>query len=434
MTQMIDSQQRYAEQFQGMSFSEGPAWLPPLRRAAMSRFSELGFPTRHDEEWRFTHIGPIAETAFQPAETAPHLTADALTGTLFEGAINLVFVNGRYAPELSSQGKLPKGLKAGSLADALKNDASSLEPHLGRYAGFENHAFVALNTALFEDGPFVAVARGAVIEEPIHLLYVSTGGETPTVTHPRALIVGGENSQATVLETFIGTSDTVYFTNAVTEVVLEANAVLDHYKVNRESLSAYHIATLQTQLARSSNFSSHSITVGGSIVRNDANAVLSDEGIECTLNGLYLANGKRLVDNHTAIDHAMPNCNSHEVYKGILDDQARGVFNGKIFVRQDAQKTDAKQTNKTLLLSEDAQINTKPQLEIFADDVKCTHGATVGQLDSTQLFYLRSRGIAEADARAMLIYAFAGDIVNRIKIEAVRDQLDELLLAHLPRR
>jgi Fe-S cluster assembly protein SufD len=434
MIEAIAPQERYIAQFQGAPAGEGPAWLPPLRRAAISRFAELGFPTRHDEEWRFTSIGPIAETAFQPADGAHTLTAAAVADLLFDGAVPLVFVNGRYAPELSSPGALPKGLKAGSLADALQNDAQSLKPHLGRYAGFENQAFVALNTAFFADGPFVSIARNAIIEAPIHLVYVSTAENGPTVSYPRTLIAAGENSQATIVETYIGATDAVYFTNAVTEVVLEENAVVDHYKVNRESLAAYHIATLQVQLARSSNFSSHSITVGGAIVRNDVNAVLNAEGIECTLNGLYLANGKQLVDNHTAIDHAMPHCNSHEVYKGILDDQARGVFNGKIFVRQDAQKTDAKQTNKTLLLSEDAQINTKPQLEIFADDVKCTHGATVGQLDANQIFYLRSRGIPEEEARALLIYAFAGDIVSRIKVEPVRAQLNELLLAHLPQK
>ena len=300
---------------------------------------------------------------------------------------------------------------------------------LARYARFQSHAFVALNTAALEDGAFISIPRNAVVDEPIHLLFVSTATEHPTVSHPRTLILAGENSQATIVETYVGPEGDVYFTNAVTEVVCAENAVIDHYKVQRESLAAFHIATMQVQLARSSNFTSHSIGLGGRLVRNDANAVLGGEGGECTLNGVYLANGRQLMDNHTAIDHAMPHCNSHEVYKGIIDGHARGVFNGKIFVRPDAQKTDAKQTNQTLLLSPDAQIHTKPQLEIFADDVRCTHGATIGQFSADALFYLRARGINKDDARALLTYAFASDIVSRIKVEPIRAQLDHALLS-----
>jgi len=300
---------------------------------------------------------------------------------------------------------------------------------LGRHAQFTTQAFVALNTAALEDGAFVHIKRGTVVDEPIHLLFVSTPSAGPTVSHPRTLIIAEENCQATIVESYSGTPDRVYFTNAVTEVAVAENAVLDHYKVQRESLKAYHVATMQLQLARSANFSSHSIALGGSLVRNDANAYLGGEGIECTLNGVYLGNDRQVIDNHTAIDHAMPHCNSHEVYKGILDGHSRGVFNGKIFVRQDAQKTDAKQTNQTLLLSPTAQIDTKPQLEIFADDVKCTHGATIGQLSDEALFYLRARGIPKDQARALLTYAFAGDIVSRIKVDAIRAQLDQVLLA-----
>jgi Fe-S cluster assembly protein SufD len=309
-----------------------------------------------------------------------------------------------------------------------------MEPHLARHANLENQPFVALNTAFLADGAFVFLPRNAVVEEPIHLLFVSTGAAAPTVSHPRALLVAGENSRATIVESYSGQNDGIYFTNAVTEAVLGENAVIDHYKLNRESEQAYHLATMQVQLERSANFSSHSVTLGGGIVRNDVNAYLGGEGITCTLNGVYLANGRRLVDNHTTIDHAMPHCESHEFYKGILDDRAHGVFNGKIYVRQDAQKTDAKQTNQTLLLSKEATINTKPQLEIFADDVKCTHGATVGQLSEEAVFYLRSRGIGAAEARALLIYAFASDIVSRIKVEPLREQLDAVLLARLLER
>jgi Fe-S cluster assembly protein SufD len=419
----------YSDLFAKRSFAGVPAWLPPLQRAAQSRFAELGFPGRNDEEWRNTDIRPIAEIPFQPAVDSP-ISGDLAADFQFEGLPQIVFVDGRYAPELSTIAHLPGGAKVVSLSEAFRSDAALLEPHLGRYAEFEREPFTALNTALFNEGAFVYIPRGVVVEQPIHLLYLAS--QHHAAIHPRTLIVAEENSQATLVESYGGSEGQVYFTNAVTEVVLGENAHVDHYKLQRESEDAFHIAMMNVSLKRASNFASHSMTFGGAITRNDVRAVLGAENIECTLNGLYLANGRRLVDNHTSIDHAMPHCNSHEIYKGILDDRARGVFNGKIFVRQDAQKTDAKQTNRTLLLSEDAQINTKPQLEIFADDVKCTHGATIGQLDANQLFYLRCRGIPLQDARALLVYAFASDIVTRIKVEPVRDALDAVLLARLP--
>jgi Fe-S cluster assembly protein SufD len=320
-----------------------------------------------------------------------------------------------------------------------------VQQHLARYARYRDRAFVALNTALMEDGAYVRIPRGVIVEEPIHLLFVGSAADgAPAVSHPRILIVAEENSQATVIETFVGVGDGVgrptpglpdggvYFTNAVTEIVAAENAVLDHYRVQRESETAFHIATQWVQQARSSNFASHAISLGGALVRTDITAVLDGPGIESTLNGLYVVGGQQHVDTHTAIDHAQPHCNSHELYKGILDGRATAVFNGKIFVRQDAQKTDAKQTNQNLLLSRDAVIDTKPQLEIFADDVRCTHGATVGQLDADALFYLRSRGIDAAEARALLTYAFASDILGRIKVAPLRTALEELLFTRLP--
>ncbi|HZO88657.1 MAG TPA: Fe-S cluster assembly protein SufD [Chthonomonadaceae bacterium] len=412
-----------------------PAWLTALRQEAIARFGELGFPTRHHEEWRFTNIAPLLEVPFHPAPAEPErLMLERLRAFTFPGldCCQLVFVNGRYAPELSTFGYLPEGVQVLSLAEALEAEPEAVGAHLARYAEFEQQAFTALNTAFLEDGAFVSLPRGVIVERPIHLLYVSTAPEKPTVSYPRTLFIAGENSQATLIESYAGWDGEVYFTNAVTEIVLGENAVVDHYKVLRESLQAFHIADMRVHLERTSNFASHSITLGGALVRNEVYARLNGEGGECTLNGLYLANGRRLVDNHTAIDHAMPNCTSHEVYKGILDDRAHGVFNGKIFVRPDAQKTDAKQTNKTLLLSEDAQINTKPQLEIFADDVRCTHGATVGQLDEDALFYMRSRGIGEEQARNILTFAFASEIISRIKVEPVRAQLEQALFEQLP--
>ncbi len=434
MNNTITAMNSYLRDFTGTdigSDAPGPDWLRGLRQSAAARFAEVGFPTRRDEEWRFTNVSPIAEIPFKLAtREGSRLTPEALRAFTYEGmgGTQLVFVNGHFDPALSSQ-TFPVGVVVSSLTDAMETHRAIVETNLGQWAQFASQAFVALNTSALEDGAFIWIERGAVIEEPIHLLFVSSNDGQPTVSHPRTLILAEENSQATIVESYAGSANQVYFTNAVTEVIAAENSVVDHYKVQRESEKSYHIATMQVQIARSANFSSHSVGLGGLLVRNDANAYLGGEGIECTLNGVYLGNGRQLIDNHTAIDHAMPHCNSHEIYKGILDDHARGVFNGKIFVRQDAQKTDAKQTNKTLLLSPTAQIDTKPQLEIFADDVKCTHGATIGQLSDEALFYLRARGINKDDARALLTYAFASDIVSRIKVEAVRAQLDHVLLS-----
>ena len=413
------------------SEAPGPEWLLSLRRTAAERFAAIGFPTRRNEEWRFTNVAPIADTPFTPApHSESEMSAETLASYTYDGmgGTQLVFVNGHFQPDLSSR-EFPAGVTVSTLAAAMEADPARIEAHLGRYAKFATQAFVALNTAALEDGAFVQIGRGTVVAEPIHLLFLSAPTSGPTVSHPRTLVIAEENSQATLVESYSGTPDSVYFTNAVTEIAAAENSVIDHYKVQRESRKAYHVATMQLHLARSANFASHSVGLGGLLVRNDANAYLGGEGIECTLNGVYLGSDRQLIDNHTEIDHAMPRCNSHEIYKGILDGHSRGVFNGKIFVREDAQKTDAKQTNQTLLLSPTAQIDTKPQLEIFADDVKCTHGATIGQLSDEALFYLRARGIAKADARALLTYAFASDIVSRIKVDAIRAQLDQVLLA-----
>jgi Fe-S cluster assembly protein SufD len=410
--------------------------LHRLRQAAVERFAALGFPTLDDEEWRFTNLAPLTRTRFRLAGRRP-LSAARLEQLAIPigDCTRLVFVNGFFAPELSAVKELPAGAVAGSLAEALRNHPEKVDPHLARYAAYEEHPFTALNTAFVQDGAFLFIPKGKVVAEPIHLLFISTAENGPAVSHPRSLILVGENSQVRLVESYVGAEGEVYFTNAVTEIVAEQNAVVDHYKVQRESLSAFHVATLQVQQHQSSTFANHAFTLGGGLVRNEINAVLNAEGCECTLNGLYLAGGRQLIDNHTVIDHAMPHCASHELYKGILDGQAHGVFNGKIWVRPDAQKTDAKQTNQTLLLSEDATINTKPQLEIYADDVKCTHGATVGQLDAESIFYLRSRGIALAEARSLLTYAFANDIIRRVKVDPLRAALEDFLVTaqHLTR-
>ena len=438
MSQTAISADSYAGQFAAVRQTvplSGP--LGSLRDDAFRCFDRLGFPTTRLEDWRFTNIAPITETPFQ-AQVASGGFDRGVLDTLplsRSGGPELVFVNGHFSPELSTASGLPPGIRVRSLAALAAGDAGGLDtvaPHLGRLARFENHAFTALNTAFLRDGAVIEVAGGVVFERPIHLLFVSSSGAVPVLSQPRVLLVAGASSEVRVVESHAGAGDTPYLSNTVTEVSVADNAVVDHYTVVRQADAAFHVGTLAVRLGRSSNFSSHAITAGGAIVRNEAGVVLGGEGGECTLNGLYLANGRQLIDNQTTIDHAMPHCDSHELYKGILDGRSRAVFNGKIIVRLDAQKTDAKQSNKALLLSEDAQITTKPQLEIFADDVKCTHGATVGQLDADSLFYLRSRALSEAQARQLLIHAFAADLLGHIKVEAIRRQLDALLLERLP--
>jgi Fe-S cluster assembly protein SufD len=340
----------------------------------------------------------------------------------------LVFVNGLASPELSGLHGLPAGARVESLANAVQHDDEVLHAHLSRYVRYQEHSFVALNTAFIEDGALVLIPKGAVVEEPIYLVFVSTGQYGPVVSHPRNLIVTGEGCQARIVEIHIGAGSGAYFANAVTEIFGGEGASIDHTLLQQEGDEGNHIGTLEVQLSRQCNFSANSITLAGSLIRNDVHVVLNGEGSECSLNGLYLVDGKQHVDNHTEIEHCMPRAKSQELYKGILSGSARGVFNGKILVHKDAQKSDARQTNKNLVLSENAVINTKPQLEIHADDVKCSHGSTVGQLDRDALFYLRSRGIDSAEAQSLLCYAFASEVVSRVKIATMRAQLDDYLL------
>ncbi len=429
--------ERYLAQFEshrGRRAAE-PAWLTELRAAAIARFAALGFPTTRDEEYRFTNVSAIASTPFERAPERVDVPAADVAAHLYPDgtAAQLVFVNGRHEPTLSSAAALPDGLTVASLREALASDAAALQHLLGRIAHYDVSAFMALNTALFDDAAIIRVAKHAVIERPVNLVFVSAGSGAPAISYPRLLIVAGEHSQSTFIESHVASGDGTHFSCAVTEVSCGAESIVDHYRVQLERRHGYHFCGQQVQAARAATFLSHAFSLGGAIVRNDLGAVLGGEGIDLTLNGLYLADGDTLVDNHTTIDHAQPHCGSHEVYKGILGGRAKGVFNGKIIVRQDAQKTDAKQTNKAMLLSEAAQINTKPQLEIFADDVKCTHGATVGQLDLDALFYLQARGISREDARGLLIRGFAGDVANRVKFAPLRERLDRLLLAHIPR-
>jgi len=438
MIETIQETENYISAFAGLEKSRAaydPAWLNQLRRSALDDFLRLGFPNTHDEEWRFTSVAPITKVPFNLAGPGKDPSSAELKSVTFGRwpGIQLVFVNGVYSAALSSNPKQADGLFAGSLAQALQRQPYLIEPHLARYANVSAEPFAALNTAFIADGAFVYVPKGLVIEEPIHLLFLSLGeNSNPKVTHPRALVLAEANSQVQILESYASCGGRgLYFTNAVTEVVAEENAFVDHYKLQQESLDAFHISTVQIQLGRNANISTQLISLGASLARNHVNAVLDGEGGEATLNGFYLVNGRQHVDNHTSIDHARPHCNSHELYKGILDGKARGVFNGRIIVRPDAQKTDSKQTNKNLILSEEALVNTNPQLEIYADDVKCTHGATIGQLDADAIFYLRSRGIDLESARHLLTYAFAGDFIHRLKIEPLRVALEASLFARL---
>jgi Fe-S cluster assembly protein SufD len=418
-----------------------PDWLRSLRTRGMARFEALGFPTTKNEDWHFTSVAPIAEQTFRAARTSK-------TGVSSEGSTagmvaradlqrftfdqpawhSLVFVNGEFSENLSSYAGIGDKVRVSSLAKAIRSGVGQPERHLGKIAAFESHAFTALNTAFVRDGAFVELQPDAVVDLPIHLIFVSEG-EGEAISHPRNLIVAAQNSRASIIESYISIRDSCYFTNAVTEISLGEGARLDHYKIQRESEKSFHVGTTQIRQARDSQLHSFSFAVGGSLARTNIYTSLDGDGATCTLNGLYLADGVQHIDNQTSIEHIAPNCPSHEVYKGVLDGRSHGVFNGKVYVHPEAQKTDGKQSNNNLLLSPTARVDTKPQLEIFADDVKCTHGATVGRLDEMAMFYLNSRGIGSETARTLLTYAFAADVLETIELEPVKSELERMVLA-----
>jgi Fe-S cluster assembly protein SufD len=421
--------ERATAPFLGGELGPGPAWLQTLRQQARTRLGQIEFPTTEQEEWRFTNMAPLRRWplhAAVPGERQVCL-ADVKPFRLAGDSYCLVFVDGRFRPDLSNLPGHGAALRAGSLRNLWDSDASELQQHLARYADEKASFFTALNTASFEDGAVVLVPAKAVVEQPVQLLYLAASERPGAAVHARNLIVAHQGSSVKVVETYASLTDAPHLTNAVTELALGLEARVEHCKLQNENERAYHIAVVQAVQSRNSHWLSHSIATGARLDRNQIQTWLVDEGGEAILNGLYLARGEQLIDHHTVVDHAHPRCNSHEFYYGILADRAHGVFNGKIFVRQDAQKTNAKQTNRNLVLSEHALINTKPQLEIFADDVKCTHGATVGQLNEEELFYLRSRGIGAGLARRMLIRAFANDAVERITLAPVRAHLETLL-------
>ncbi|HKF23283.1 MAG TPA: Fe-S cluster assembly protein SufD [Candidatus Angelobacter sp.] len=428
----------YSTEFGDFSqrLSDQPAWLVALRREGYTQFGETGFPTTHDEDWRFTNVSAVAQTRFALPHggAQPPSAADLDPLGVSQFACCLVFINGKFSQKFSRIPALPKGVKITSLAEAITAHPASVEGYLGRYLAFYRDAFAALNTAFIEDGAYVYVPRSTVVEQPIYVLYVSTPEANPTMNHPRNLFIVEENSQATFVEDYVSLPgcEKAALSNTVTELVAGESAVVSHYMIVRESEQTYNFSTLRIQQARSSNVASHSLLLSGALVRNNVHPVLAGEGAECLINGLFMANGRQHMDNYMLVEHASPHCGSRQFYNGILNGQAHGVFHGRIIVHKDAQKTDAKQTNRNLLLCDDAQIDTKPQLEIYADDVKCTHGATIGQVDENALFYLRSRGVDEVAAKHLLLQAFANECLDRMHPGQVRDHVEQLVARWLP--
>jgi len=432
------SLENYSESFGGFEKSAAShelAWLQKLRQAGFARFSETGFPTTRDEDWRFTNPSAIARTPFHLVRNGHSLPSRKEIEQFRIPGISsqLVFVDGRFAPELSSVGKLPAGVTVSNLAGQIARDPGSVEMHLGRYLDFQRDAFGALNTAFLEDGAYVHVKKGVVVEDPVAVLFVSTEHDSPTVNHPRNLIVAEENSQATIVEDYVSLAGGESLCNTVTELVAGDRSVISHYMIEREHAKSFNVSTLRIQQGRASDVATHSVLLGGALVRNNVHPVLGGEGGECLINGLFIGTGRQHLDNYMLVEHASPHCGSRQFYNGILDGHSHGVFHGRIIVHKDAQKTDAKQTNRNLLLSDTAQIDTKPQLEIYADDVKCTHGATIGQMDENALFYLRSRGIDETSARRLLLVAFASECLDRMKEGPVRDHVEKLVHDHMLR-
>ena len=415
--------------------AEAPARVQSLRSAAFDTFRRLGFPTTKNEDWHYTSVAPIVEHDYLHITTpSGDVQRAALAPFLFGRSEwhTLVFVNGRHAPELSNTGGLPKGVKLLDLRRAWAEAPDLAEP-LGSITSYGDRAFTALNTAFMHDGAVLHVERDVEVEMPIHLLFVTDAVAAKSMMHPRNLIVVGRNAKAKIIESYVSLSDAVYFTNAVTEVSVGDGATLHHYKMQREGMRAFHVGTIATRQARDSHYISFSLAIGGSLTRTNIYTTLAGEGCGATLNGLYMLDGEQHCDHQTLIVHAQPNCFSRELYKGVLDGQSHGVFNGKVYVDPIAQKTDGKQTNNTLLLSDKAQIDTKPQLEIFADDVKCTHGATVGRLDEQALFYMKSRGVSRQLARELLTYAFAADVLETIEQDSVREELERMTLQRFTR-
>ncbi|MDN0073461.1 Fe-S cluster assembly protein SufD [Crenobacter sp. SG2303] len=430
-----------AADFYRDEFARVDAWLPGrrlpwLRRAresALAYFADTGFPTLRQEEWKYTNVAMIEKSRF--ALAAPDrdgVTAEQIDGWSLPGMLRLVFVNGHYRPSLSSVGDLPGGVTLTGLAEQLERAPERVEALMGTVPAAYASGFAALNAAFMTDGAYVEFADGAVLDAPVELLFISTGPDL--AMHTRNLVVAGAGSRISLIEHHVAAGEGAYFSNAVTGIVVGHDAEVVHHKLQQESRKAFHIAAVQADLQGGGRFTSRSFALGGGLVRVDIGVGLNAERAACTLDGLYMIDGRQHVDHHTRIDHARPLCTSRELYKGVLAGASRAVFNGKVIVHADAQHSDAYQANRNLLLSDNAEVDSKPQLEIYADDVKCSHGATVGQLDPEQVFYLRSRGVDDASARALLTFAFAEEVVERVDIEPLRALLETLLMGQLPER
>jgi Fe-S cluster assembly protein SufD len=432
MSTSTDTRDWYRQQFRTHK-AELPGaclpWLNKLRAQALERFMESGFPTLKHEDWKYTDVRPIAMCRLAAAAVGALPPAELLAPFALD-AHELVFVDGRYAPRLSHPGTLPPGVRVASLAEVLAGDASALEPWFSRHARPEEGGFAALNATFLRDGAYVHLRRNTEVEPPIHLLFVSTS-RADTVAHTRNLIVAEPGSRATVVESYVGLGDGAYLTNAVTEIAAEAGSVLEHYRLQREGEGAWHVGGTHVHQSRDSRYTSHAVALGARLARHELGVALDAEGTECVLNGLYATRARQHVDNHTRIDHLKPHGTSREWYKGVLDGASRGVFSGRIVVHPQAQHTDAEQNNRNLLLSPDAEADSRPQFEIYADDVKCAHGSAEGSLDLDQLFYLRSRGLDEPLARSLLVYAFAADVLARMRLVPVRVQLERQLARRL---
>ncbi|HEV7745310.1 MAG TPA: Fe-S cluster assembly protein SufD [Pyrinomonadaceae bacterium] len=443
VTEIVKRENSYRRAF--LELQEQPedqqvAWLERLRAAAMERFEESGFPSVKDEEWKYTNVAAIAAADFQPASLQKHTEAQVDPEALAPyrhpetAKSQLVFINGKLRQDLSELKAIPEGVVALDLSAAIADERyrEIVWKHLAQEADYVVNGFTALNTALISHGAFVYIPKDAIVSVPLNLLFIADGA--PVASFPRVLVVAEENSSATLIESYASTKDSKYFTNTVVEIVLKDGARLEHYKLQRESTEAFHIATTAADLGRNSSYDATTITFGAHLSRHDLHVTMDQEGAECWVDGLYLVTGSQHTDTHSVIDHRKPHCTSHQLYKGILDGKSRAVFNGKVFVRHDAQKTDAMQTNKNLLLSNEARVDTKPQLEILADDVKCAHGAAVGQIEEDELFYLETRGIHPELARNLLTYGFAEEVIAKIKTESIRLQLDEAVLHRLNAR
>jgi Fe-S cluster assembly protein SufD len=410
----------FAAALQAAAALPAPQLLKEMQSAGRASFAALGLPSRREESWRFTRLSKVEKARYEAPAAVP-LRVDTSAWRLADAHL-LVFVDGMYSPDLSDIGDLPDGVVVSNLVVSTAAGSAAVANHLGSLAPLEDHPFAALNTAVFADGAFIHLPTAVELDRPIQLLFVSAAADRPILSAPRSLIVAEARSRVTVVEQYVGTRG-AGLSCPLTEIVLAEDADVSHLSTQEEGPAASHLAVRQIRLARGSRYSAHAVSLGGALARTDIGAVLAGKGAEASLDGLYLCDGEQQADTHITVRHSAPHCNSHQLYKGILGGSSRTVFNGRIIVDQDAQKTDAKQSNRNLILSDDAVANSNPQLEIFADDVRCTHGSTIGRLDDEAVFYLRTRGISGAEAKRLLTLAFAGEVLDRIPLDELRQRL-----------